>query len=175
MIRRTWRKVSSSITPEFQNACIVIGARRLRVWAYVNPSATPAEHSQNLYQHNGKTDNLSWRRHHWQIVVLRPNYTKCCMLCLFFVSSQQLCLSYFCSQFWLLSLEEKTTIITYHITVTPDVTNTTADVEYCTNKDNYHLIWSLRFGTNWELIQVLYYVFPNYPELLPHHQFPATR
>lgn len=40
-IRPTWRKVSNNITPEFQTACIAIGVRRLRVWAYENPKTTP--------------------------------------------------------------------------------------------------------------------------------------
>lgn len=47
----TWRKVRSNITPEFQKACIVIGVKRLRVWAYDNPIAAPIDDrtcNQNL-------------------------------------------------------------------------------------------------------------------------------
>lgn len=51
ILRSTWRKVSSNITPEFQTACIIIGVRRLRVWAYENPKTTPVGKRWRKYSH----------------------------------------------------------------------------------------------------------------------------
>jgi len=44
----TCRKVRNNITPEFQKAWIVMGVRRLWVWAYENPKAVPA-YATNFY------------------------------------------------------------------------------------------------------------------------------
>lgn len=44
------------MTPEFQKACIVMGVRRLRVWAYENPKAVPAGKSVGFFITYGRID-----------------------------------------------------------------------------------------------------------------------
>lgn len=63
----TWRKVRSKITPEFQRAWIVIGVRRLRVWAYDNPKKVPRYRiyvSSNMKFNSNPTREIMQKGHY---------------------------------------------------------------------------------------------------------------
>lgn len=49
VIINTCRKVRNNITPEFQKEWIVMGVRRLWVWAYENPKAVPTRVTNFCY------------------------------------------------------------------------------------------------------------------------------